>query len=170
MSPLDLAAHYVGKQETFGPNDGPILRTIRADLNLPESPASWCASFVGWILAKSFAPPGTPLKAWLRDQLGFDSPFYVDSCRDWLTQAMRSGMSGHKPEAGDLFILINEHGIAHHMGFVADPVALDGFGTIEGNTNEGGSANGDGVYRRARPMRTSVRFIRLPDSLRWVAP
>ena len=72
-----------------------------------------------------------------------------------------------QPEAGDLFVLLDSRGMAHHIGFVTIPPDVIGdFGTIEGNTNAGGSVNGDGVYCRTRRATGSVRFIRLPKELK----
>ena len=165
MKSLDLAAQYLGVQEVT-PNDGPVLKAMRAGLGLPDEPMSWCGAFVAWILSRAYVAPGGSLRQFLTHSLGFRSPFYLESTRDWLAQAKTCGMLTDKPEPGDLFILTNGLGQAHHIGFVMTAPLLGHFGTIEGNTNAGGSVNGDGVYRRERVAYPSVKFIRLPESLK----
>ena len=162
---LDLAAQYLGVQEVT-PNDGPVLKAMRAGLGLPDEPMSWCGAFVAWILSRAYVAPGGSLRQFLTHSLGFRSPFYLESTRDWLAQAKTCGMLTDKPEPGDLFILTNGLGQAHHIGFVMTAPLLGHFGTIEGNTNAGGSVNGDGVYRRERVAFPSVKFIRLPELLK----
>lgn len=146
------------------PNNGPVLREMRRALGLPDVPMSWCGIFAGYIAMKA---SGLPDKTALRRALGFRSPFYVDSTQDWLAQAHDARMVVQLPEAGDLFVLLDKACKAHHIGFVASSVGLDGrFRTIEGNTNEGGSVNGDGVYWRTRSNGPGVAFIRLPKELK----
>ena len=161
---IQIARVYLCKQEIFGANDGPVIGIMKAFLNVHERGISWCAIFVGWILCRAYALKD---KTALRVALGFDSPFFVDSARDWLAQAKREKMPTDQPAPGDLFVLLNGSGLAHHIGFVVSAPDDDGrFRTIEGNTNEGGSPNGDGVYLRERNSRSSVAFIRLPEELK----
>ena len=161
---IQIARVYLGKQEIFGANEGPVIGIMKAFLNVHERGISWCAIFVGWILCRAYALKD---KTALRVALGFDSPFFVDSTRDWMAQAKREKMMTDDPEPGDLFVLLNGSGQAHHIGFVASEPDEDGrFRTIEGNTNEGGSPNGDGVYERERNSRSGVVFIRIPERLK----
>ncbi len=159
---ISLARAYVGRQEFDGQNRGHVLDCIMDGLNLPRG-VSWCGAFVTWCLMRSYAHT----KPDLRRILGFSSPWYCDSTRDWLAQAKALDMIVQQPEAGDLFVLLDSRGMAHHIGFVTIPPDVIGdFGTIEGNTNAGGSVNGDGVYCRTRRATDSVRFIRLPKELK----
>jgi len=166
----DMAALYLGVQEVSGPNDGPILKTIReALLYRGAPPCSWCALFVAWILIKAHCPlpgsPGPAHKIWLRNTLGWPNLVYVESTRSWLACADKAAMLTTEPCAGDLFILLDHAGEAHHIGFVTENVAPL-FHTIEGNTNAGGSVNGDGVYKRIRAFEPTTRFISLPGALK----
>ena len=159
---ISLARAYVGRQEFDGQNRGHVLDCIMDGLNLPRG-VSWCGAFVTWCLMRSYAHT----KPDLRRILGFSSPWYCDSTRDWLAQAKALDMIVQQPEAGDLFVLLDSRGMAHHIGFVVAVPDHDGrFRTIEGNTNEGGSVNGDGVYWRTRNTRQGVAFIRLPKELK----
>ncbi|PWG78593.1 hypothetical protein DDR33_21770, partial [Pararcticibacter amylolyticus] len=60
------------------------------------------------------------------------------------------GNSGGGPSRGDVFgIYFPEKGRIAHVGFVddwGDKYVV----TVEGNTNEAGSREGDGVYRKRR--------------------
>lgn len=165
MKSLDLAAQYLGVQEVT-PNDSPVLKAMRAGLGLPDEPMSWCGVFVSWILARAYCAPGASLRQFLTHELGFQSPFYLESTRDWLAQAKTLRITTLAPDPGDLFILTNGLGQAHHIGFVTTSPVSGNFGTIEGNTNAGGSVNGDGVYRRERIAYPSVQFIKLPAPLK----
>lgn len=165
MKSIDEAKLYVGKQETLGPNDGPLLRTMRSSLLYPGAPAcSWCALFVTWCLTRAHMPETHSAKerrAALREAIGFTKPFYLESCHDWYTQGKALGLVDKKPQAGDLFLLLNKDKRAHHIGFVTEALPESEFRTIEGNTNTGGSDNGDGVYERTRNVADAV-FFHLP--------
>ncbi len=167
---LDVARRFLGKLETDGPNDGPEIRAMLAEFGI-HKPASWCAIDVAHSLCEAYGLQG---RAGLRAALGFASPFYVDSTRDWLAQARRLDMVTDTPRAGDLAVFLDGKREACHIGFVEAPPRILGaqavFTTIEGNTSSGeagSQTNGDGRYRRARkwePWRFA--FIALPDALR----
>lgn len=160
---LSLAAQYIGHQEDIGPNDGLVIRCIRDAFDIPK-PCPWCGLFVAWILLRAYKLRD---RRELRVVLRFASPFYVDSTRDWYDQAKARDMLTDAPTPGDLFLLLNARGIPHHIGFVASAPDDDGrFSTLEGNTNAGGSVDGDGVYRRVRNKRGGVVFIALPKELK----
>jgi hypothetical protein len=80
-------------------------------------------------------------------------PRITGSCEE-MRQAARYKMlmvpRTEQPAAGDIGVVVNtaaNH--AHHMFLVEDAPNADGvFPTIEGNSNDNGSANGDGVYER----------------------
>ncbi len=160
---LSLAAQYIGHQEDLGPNDGLVIRCIRDAFDIPK-PCPWCGLFVAWILLRAY---NLRDRRELRVALRFSSPFYVDSTRDWYDQAKARDMLTDAPEPGDLFLLLNARSVPHHIGFVTSVPDDDGrFGTLEGNTNAGGSVDGDGVYRRTRNKRGGVVFIALPKEMK----
>ena len=177
MKSLDIAAQYLGVQETEGSNDGPVLTAIRACL-MPAGtpPCSWCALFVAWALCRAYGPVSQiDYRRWLREALDFEgpggipskaAPWYVESCQSWWEYAMATRIIVDHPQPGDLFILLNADRHAHHMGFVTATNPESEFETIEGNTNQGGSVNGDGVYRRTRTAGPRTVFVRIPETLR----
>lgn len=141
-----------------------MIEEMKKWLNISGYGISWCGIFVAWILCRAY---GLGSKTELRERLGYRSPFYADSTRDWLKQAMLHGSIVDKPEPGDLFVLLDSRGLAHHIGFVVE--YFEGARlvcTLEGNTNGGGSVNGNGVYFRQRGFSPYLRYIRVPTSLR----
>lgn len=170
MRAIEEARKHLGKQETLGPNDGPLLRIIRDGLLYPGAPAcSWCALYVSWCLTQAYMPEAKTAKdrrTVLRKALGFSSPFYLESCQDWYIQGGLLKAIFPTPQAGDIFLLLNKKGRAHHTGFVSEVLPEGEFRTVEGNTNTGGSDNGDGVYERARRVADRAVFFRPPESLK----
>lgn len=164
MKSIDTARKYLGKQETAGANRGPLIDQWCADLSVPKG-VYWCGVFVGHTLIEAY---GLNDKATLRKALGFASPFYVDAANDWYQQSktlQRVGIDGVTP--GDLFVLLAADGRAEHIGFVITPPdEMRKFHTIEGNTNNGGSRNGDGVYERDRFAGPNVEFLHIPQELK----
>ena len=166
----DLAKTYLGVQEVT-PNDGPVLKTIREALLYPGAPpCSWCALFVAWCLIRAYCPlpgsPGPSHRFWLKNALAWGgAPTFLESTNSWMDGAQKFGAFTTEPCEGDLFLLLRPDGRSHHIGFVTQNLAPL-FHTIEGNTNAGGSVNGDGVYERTRAMEEGVRFISLPSVLK----
>lgn len=148
------AARADGLEEVGGDNKGRAVARILKRVGLgPGYP--WCAAWVydvgEGMLAKAWPLPRTA------------------SCDVLLEHARRHGMLTDRPVAGDVFLLMRSENDAIHTGFVTE-VFPDGeiFRTIEGNTNDDGSANGYCVLRRKRggtadkalKRGLSYRFIR----------
>ena len=131
---LSIARPLVGERE-IGPNDGPFVKEVLASVGLgPGHP--WCAAFNFYVFREAGFAGRVPRSAW--------SP-------DWV----RGGRRGN-PHKADVFgIYFPAKGRVAHTGLVE--VAGETFvTTIEGNTNEAGSREGDGVYRKKRPVRTLI--------------
>lgn len=69
-------------------------------------------------------------------------------------------LTTHTPSPGDVFgIWFPEKGRIAHVGFIdewGEKYAV----TVEGNTNEAGSRDGDGVYRKRRPISSLYKISR----------
>jgi hypothetical protein len=142
---LEVAATYVGIRETKR-NRGPEVDAFLFDVGLDPTKGSypWCAAFVYAVFKRASAALVVPnpvprtagvLKLW-------------DRSPDW---------ARGKAKPGAIFIL--DHGQGRgHTGIVeaVGPLHLI---TIEGNTNELGSREGDGVYRRTRRMDEAVGYL-----------
>lgn len=128
----------IGVREATGHNDGPKVEMYLRSVGLGKGYA-WCAAFVRW---------------------NFDSCHVHTTINGAAASCYRPGHTvwlNHKwtgdPLPGDVFTLwfksLNRIG---HTGFW-DGWANKAEGTVitcEGNTNSGGSRDGDGVYRRIR--------------------
>jgi len=135
---IQTARQAIGTTEATGHNDGPVVDEILDSVGLKGSGAPWCAAFVVWVGDKTFTRPLNPYPrtAW--------SPAML--YRPTWDRARR----GAPLKPADVFgIWFNSMGRVAHTGLVEKN---DGewLLTIEGNTNGGGSRDGDGVYRRRR--------------------
>lgn len=96
----------------------------------------WCAAFVACVGFRTLG------RAW---------PLPLSaSCDVVRLAAQDKGMVVPTPERGDLFFVMKSVHDATHVGFVTAVRADGSCSTIEGNTNDAGSRDGDGVYRRRR--------------------
>lgn len=149
---LEVAASHVGVRESGGRNRGPeIDRWVRGVGLDPAGGHSWCVAFVYACVQQAcneletlnpLPRTGGVQKLWERTSLALKS------------------RSVFRP--GYIFLMDKGHGKGH-VGFI-ERVADDGLSirTIEGNTNPGGSRDGDGVYRRARGLdEITIGFIDL---------
>ena len=133
---IALAEAKRGVRE-HGHNAGADVERYLAAVNLPPG-SSWCASFVVWafqqagadlgVLVQCVPPTGGVLKLWER------APSWARVPR---------------PVPGAVFIVDHGKGLGH-TGFVSEVIDDHIIRTCEGNTNPGGSREGDGVYVRTR--------------------
>jgi hypothetical protein len=130
----------IGVRELSGKNDGKRVEEYLAVTNLGKGHA-WCSSFISWSFAQvGFEEPNTP---W--------SPALFPKERV-IWEKGKPNTSYLKPATADIFgIWFPRLGRIAHAGFV-DEWGRSFIITVEGNTNEAGSAEGDGVYRRRRPI------------------
>ena len=104
-------------------------------------------------------------KTALRERLGFTSPFYCDSAKDWRSQLKKIGTVTEAPVPGDVGIVLDHNGNACHGFFVTTNVTKNGaFGTLEGNSNSGGSSNGTSVVQRTRYLCKQIELYHLPKT------
>lgn len=130
-------SHEVGVREKSSRNDGSRVEEYLAYTGNKQG-EPWCAAFVCWALGK--AGIANPRSAWSPDLLPARRITWKNS---WSAKRVQ-------PQIGDVFGIwfINKGRIAH-CGFIAewgDSQII----TVEGNTNQSGSREGDGVYRKRR--------------------
>lgn len=129
-------------------NDGYMVRAIQQATGT-RPPDPWCASFVAYVG---------------RGVLGARWPLPPTASCDVLLEVARTkGWLGETPERGDVFLVLRSDADAVHTGFVTGVDAERRFRTLEGNSNGGGSREGDGVYRLTRgggADRNTYAFIR----------
>lgn len=136
----------MGVKEATGNNDGPEVKKFLASVGLPEG-YSWCAAFVHYILVSAGFP--NTVTAW--------SP----TAHNRANVVYASAEFQKEPKPGDVFTIysVSKKRIAH-AGFYYLRVNERMYKTIEGNTNNGGSFNGDGVYIRIRSFRQTFSITR----------
>ena len=129
---LPIALAELGVREWSGKNDGPKVEAYLAAAGLKKG-QPWCAAFVSWVYQQAGYPK--PRTGW--------SPALFPASR-----LVKKG----KP--GVVFgIYYPELKRIGHCGFVLSETT-DWLLTVEGNTNGGGSRDGDGVYRKRRHSKT----------------
>lgn len=154
---LQVASGEVGvKEQPLGSNFGPRVSQYLGATGI-RRPAYWCASFVAFVGQSAIGDVWPlPLSA---------------SCDVLLDFARRHKCLYPSPIAGDVFLVMASESDAIHTGFVTSVnLATKTVGTIEGNSNDGGSRNGIEVARRpARaidpPGRYKLLFVRWSEML-----
>lgn len=143
---LKVASTQVGVMEDPpGSNKGPEVDQYLASVGLPPG-NFWCAAFVYWCFNKACI------------QLGRNNPVYKTGhvMTHWNKTAGKKIVTVDavdKPsliKPGHIFIL-NTGGSSGHTGLV-EKVEGGFIHTIEGNSNDGGSRNGIGVFRLQRKI------------------
>jgi hypothetical protein len=99
----------------------------------------WCAAFVTW----------TFQQAGIETVISAYSPSWFPNKKVIYTNGSKLNLT---PMQADVFgIYFNSKGRIAHVGFVDQWAENSSFClTVEGNTNEAGSREGDGVYRKRR--------------------
>lgn len=133
-------------------NQGPEIAKFWTATNYPDGYANrepYCAAFVCWLVKEAVG--GRKVSFILpKSALAYD-------LERWARANGAKGVSVVKtPKPGDLFTLAT----ASHCGVVVG-VNNGSVITIEGNTDGTGGREGDGVYKRSRPIKTIRQFIRI---------
>lgn len=139
----------IGIREATGHNDGTRVEQYLKAAKSQKGNA-WCAAFVYWTFEQcQYISISAP--AW--------SPSWFPSQRVIYSRT-NTTVNSNQPQPGDVFGLYFESKkrIAH-VGFI-DIWGTDWVITVEGNTNEAGSREGDGVYKKRRPKRTIYKVAR----------
>ncbi|WP_304066745.1 CHAP domain-containing protein [Pedobacter glucosidilyticus] len=141
MELLKIYRKEIGTKEKSNRNDGSQIESYLKYTGHSKG-APWCAAFVSWCLGK--AGINNPRSAW--------SPALLPQKRIiWKNTWQQEKI---QPQAGDVFgIWYAAKKRIAHCGFI-DTWGESIIITVEGNTNEAGSREGDGVYRKRRLKRT----------------
>ena len=142
---LEIASNEVGVMEVpLGSNDGPEVRAYLKSVGLPEGNA-WCVAFLYFCFNKA------------SQELGIQNPMFktggvlrlwqkTDTHRKIIFPKYVDNPSLIKP--GFIFVISTGGGFGH--AGIVEKVEGAFITTIEGNTNDDGSRNGIGVFRRVR--------------------
>ena len=180
---------YVGVRERTNHNDGPEVERFLAHVGLQKG-APWCAAFVSYCLHKA-GYTDAPRSGWSPDY--FPKRQRVWALSQKYTPPHADSTPPYHAQIGDLFgIWYANLGRIAHVGFVdcPDPSTQNRaqqhekppnattpriniippshsgayITTVEGNTNDNGSREGIGVFRKYRPLK-SIKYI-----ARWTTP
>lgn len=139
----------VGVKEATGKNDGPRVELYLRSVDLAPG-APWCAAFISWCYTVNGVD--NPRSGW--------SPSYFPRAKTIYT---RDGEIKATPQQGDVFgIYFSSMKRIAHVGFIHQWDSRMVV-TVEGNTNDDGSREGNRVAIKRRPIRTIYkvsRFVR----------
>lgn len=128
-----------------GSNAGPEVEIYLKSIGLGKGYA-WCMAFVYWVVSQA------ALKTAIKNPL-LKTGGVLAQYRACLSLVVKT------PQPGDVFIMDFGRGTGH-TGFVEKVVGTKIY-TIEGNTNDNGSREGDAVCRRKREISSIKAFIRI---------
>lgn len=134
------------------PNSGPWVRAYMDGNEGPEW--LWCMGFVQTVLDQASALQGKDFRTLMPQTYSCDTvgTTGLNTGNLYRYEQIRKDHSVVKP--GDIFLLQKAPNDWIHTGIISS-VGDGFFETIEGNTNEGGSTNGNAVLNRVRNFRKS---------------
>lgn len=156
LSAREIAADIVTdnlRETPRGSNRGPLIDQMLKSAGVGVG-NPWCAAFVSWCFLQA---------------TGEKPPFNSASSQAIMRWFKKQGRFSTDPQdllewKGALFGWTNRDRIHGHIGLIRARFTAEGrvvaIGTLEGNTNDGGSRNGDGAYslRRGVPVDGSHRL------------
>jgi hypothetical protein len=157
---LTAAASQIGYRE--GRSDSGIWNNDNAyGLWYGMNGVSWCAEFVSWCADQA-------------GYLGVIIPRHAYTPTGWNWFKNR-GLTANAPQPGYIvyvygYVASEGRSRVHHVGLV-ERVLDDGYiQTIEGNTNDSGSSQGNGVYRLRRRFEPSRLLLARPNYAAVIKP
>jgi len=143
-------------------NMGPWVRSY---MNGNEGTAwFWCMGFVQMMLDQAASALGKDFRKLMPLSFSCDTIGMHGIHMGCLIRHARVRNEPGLVKPGDVFLLQKSSFDWIHTGIITD-MGADTFETIEGNTNQGGSRNGNGVYRRVRNFRNSKLDVFSIESL-----
>lgn len=121
---------------------------VSSSMPVGGSSAPWCATFVSWCARQAGIPTNVLNNATVAGPGAFGISYYAGGSQSAssLTDAPFLG-NNYTPKPGDIFFKSD----LSHVGIVR-AVSGSTFTTIEGNTNNNGSSQGNGVYSLTRSI------------------
>lgn len=148
---VQIACFQVGVREELGANDGLMVHAYQRAIGIGAGD-SYCMALVVWCYDQA------------AESLSIANPLIrtgsvLDQLRRTKCKVIPSA-DYTDPQPGDIGIIkLSEiHG---HTYLVISALAPGQVNTVEGNTNDDGSANGNGDYFRVRKVTQAIAFIRV---------
>lgn len=136
-----MAESQLHVREATGRNDGKDVERYLRTVGLGKGYA-WCAAYVAWCHDELNIP--SPRSAWSPDWFRSNIVYEANNPR----------ISTFQSKPGQVFGLYYEtKKRVAHVGLITGEDRFH-YRTIEGNTNDAGSREGDGVYRKIRKKNT----------------
>ncbi|HTE19600.1 MAG TPA: peptidoglycan-binding protein [Armatimonadota bacterium] len=151
LAALEEAVARVGVRESpRGSNRGPEVDEYNRVAGAPPG-SFWCMSFVQFCVDEAAR------------KLDRRNPLHrTASCSALYRWAREQGRLAARPEPGDIFLCIGGERGHYHTGFVRKLLGGERFSTVEGNSNDDGSANGVEVAYRPQGRRLAAcHYVRL---------
>jgi len=144
----------IGVREATGRNDGPQVEAYLAYTGIGKG-NPWCAAFVCWVLGQ--AEVENPKTAWAaslfpKEKLVWKQGTGAKS-HQVQSEKRRDCFTGNIQLATIFGLYFPSLKRIAHCGFI-DQWGKTQVITVEGNTNDSGSREGDGVYRKRRPIKS----------------
>lgn len=137
------------REQPIGSNSGPRVDEYLASVGLNQ-PDLWCMAFVYWCFQQGAGIAGVT-----------NSLKKTASCSQLYSWASGNGKLVTTPQRGDIFLVRGgANGRTHQHTGIVTSVTGGSIATIEGNTNNDGSSNGIGVFRRTRTS-VNLDFVRV---------
>ena len=158
---LEIAADQIGEREVpLGSNRGPMVDQYLQSVSAGLLGNPWCMAFVYWCFEQAAARQGVPNPAPKTASVwnAWDAAQTMPGVE--IVTAAEAVRDSSKVVPGMVFFL-DTGGRTGHTGFVSD-IVQGRLVTIEGNTNDGGSREGIGVFTRAGRRMDSINlgFVR----------
>lgn len=109
----------------------------------------WCMGFVQTIIDQAASLQGKDFRSLMPLTYSCDTVGTTGLQKGNLSRYTKIRSNPLLVKPGDIFLLQKTPNDWHHTGIILS-IGTETFETIEGNTNEGGSSNGNGVYKRVR--------------------
>lgn len=139
---------FIGVREKTGNNDGKEVEMFLRSVGLGKGYA-WCAAFVKYCMLEAGIKAAEKMNG------------MALSCENKKNMVFQKGSHLKEAKPGDVFTLYYARlGRIGHTGFYDRPVNSSVFETVEGNTNNQNSREGDGVYRRKRSYNATYSISR----------
>ena len=141
------AKKYVGVHEEGGDNKGLMVERFQKAVDGVASGEAWCCAFLQFCIKEVEA------------KLNIKSPiFKSESVWEMYHQSNASCRVSHGIQGFVICWSVPPGTKKGHTGIIIDTTPDNRFLTIEGNTNEAGSREVDGVYQKSRSLTGSDTF------------
>lgn len=144
----EIYTSYIGVREKTGSNDGKEVEMFLRSVGLGKGYA-WCAAFVKYCMLEAGIKSAEKMNG------------MALSCENKKNMVFQKGIHLKEAMPGDVFTLYYARlGRIGHTGFFDKDINGTLYESVEGNTNNQNSREGDGVYRRKRSYNSTFSISR----------